>query len=151
MFGVVLEQHQCNCVQSRLYCTHLCEHVDAVAILVHHLLDAADLTLYPPEACVTCSLASHEDTPRGYGLISCCASCAEIFQMDEGAVPAVVPDLTGISVDGDHSDQLSGPFKVDRVEAVEGIRGLRVCAGPIRVEPALCRVLGLLRGHRHRA
>jgi hypothetical protein len=43
MFGVVLEQYQGNGVQGGFDCTHLREHVDAVAVLVHHLLDAADL------------------------------------------------------------------------------------------------------------
>ncbi len=45
---VIGEQLQRHALQCRLRCVHLRQHVDAVAVLIHHLLDPPDLSLDSP-------------------------------------------------------------------------------------------------------
>src|SRR5450759_2294313 len=75
---------------------------------------------------------------------------AEVFRLDEAAVPSVVPNLTGITIDRDHADKAAGPFEVDSVVAVEGVRGTRLGSRLVGIQPRLRHALRLLGAHGRR-
>ena len=56
MVGVVVEQAERDLVERRLHGGDLGEHVDAVAVLVDHPLDAADLAFDAAQALESWSL-----------------------------------------------------------------------------------------------
>src|SRR5207248_1397921 len=77
------------------------------------------------------------------------ASRPQVPRSDEASMPAVVPDRARVAVDRQHPGHVAALLEVDRVVAIEGVRGPRPDTRLVGVQPSLGGGPGLLRSDWH--